>query len=229
MLRPLAALAMAACVTASSAAVAQPASKKSETVPIVSDGVRIVVPIAKGHCQLDRNHAVDRQLTGAITGTLDKTFKVAMLTMDCDTLKQIRQKPRENNLEVNTYLTAKTPEGLTVEGKGTFAKLLCDAMAAEASGVVLTAVTPRDKAAELEAIAAKRKSSSIGVLQKTERACYIGQVAAVNTLRQVQALTLVKSRIVAIGALTTGGTAVELLLPRAGHLITETGRINGEE
>ncbi len=214
-------------------AVAQTAGGRPETLPIVAGEIRIEVPIHKGHCRLDRTHAVDRRMLDRLSGGLDKRFSLGLVTMACDVLNQMRKNINVRGFEVFTYLTSTIPDGLSGEGKPGFAKQVCDTMATGATGVTLDGPSPKDKAKQLQAIAAKRKSSAIGVLQSTERACYVGQAHAAkgttSAIHQVQAVSLVKGKVLLIGALSMAGTEIELLLPRAGQLITEAARQNGEE
>ena len=212
-----------------------PASDRP-TVLIAVTGQQIAMPILRNHCRSDP--AADAKITAELLGKHDQTeLRQVLVTVECGALRDMKAGKPRRDYESLSYHEPRNAVELPKD-KGEAAKHLCSAMKASgAAETKLTTTIPTDRAKELHATFLKVPGSDVSaILQRTRRACYLGEISWIGegadrvAAHQVQAMTVVKGQLVIInGIALSGSTPLDAILNRVGAIVSDMAKVNGED
>lgn len=199
-------------------------------------GVSLQMPVLRNHCRLETSQPADKAFLDQFLSQFGPSTRLLMLTMDCASLQQMRSSGAQpTQLNMVAYMTPSQVPGahLATADRRATAQQICTGTNAQANASRLTATTPRDRAFELQGLSSTGNPVT-AALFSTGRACYIGDIRPIGdatrqvSLRQVQGWTLIRGRLVAIAAFSTGQFDLNRSLVDSGNLVADMYRTNGE-
>ena len=195
-------------------------------VTVPANGVSLRIPYLRDHCRLDDKVAFDKTLIDSI-GKNFTSGPILLATVDCQALKRGRAGDESGGLEAT--FVASADRTTNASPRAEYAKQACDAVS-RAPGFIQLSGTPKDKIAELQNRSSAADSRTMAALNTTRRACYVGSIirSADALITQTIATTLVKGQRLTLTTISVNGTALPALVDKAGQLVTELSKVNGE-
>ena len=196
-------------------------------VTVPANGVSLRIPYLRNHCRLDDKVAFDKTLIDSI-GKNFTSGPILLATVDCQALKRGRAGDESGGLEA-TFVASTADRTTNASPRAEYAKQACDAVS-RAPGFIQLSGAPKDKIAELQNRSTAADSRTMAALNTTRRACYVGSIIRSGDalISQTIATTLVKGQRLTLTTISVNGTALPALVDKAGQLVTELSKANGE-